>query len=48
MVGGFKASDFHTKYDGKPKTLVIIKAGCGNVFGGYTECTWDHSEDCSE
>lgn len=41
---GFKAADFHAKCDGKSKTLVIVKAASENVFGGYTECTWDRSE----
>ena len=40
---GFDAADFHVKCDGKSKTLVIVKAASGNVFGGYTECTWDQS-----
>jgi hypothetical protein len=38
---GFKASDFHSKCDNIPKTLTVIKATSGNVFGGYTETTWD-------
>ena len=41
---GFKAADFHAKCDGKSKTLVIVKAASGNIFGGYTECIWDQSE----
>ena len=41
---GFRAADFHAKCDGKSKTLVIVKAASGNVFGGYTECIWDQSE----
>lgn len=41
---GFKASDFHDKCDEKTGTLVIIKAESGNVFGGYTNYTWDKSE----
>ena len=41
---GFEAADFHAKCDGKSKTLVIVKAESGNVFGGYTDCTWDRSE----
>ena len=36
---GFKGSDFHSKCDNNPKTLTIIKATTGNIFGGYTEAT---------
>jgi hypothetical protein len=39
---GFRASDFHTKCDNIPKTVTVIKAAeSGNIFGGYTEATWD-------
>ena len=38
---GFSASDFHSKCDNNPKTLTIIKDTSGNIFGGYTEATWD-------
>lgn len=38
---GFKASDFHAKCDNIPKTLTIIKTNKRNVFGGYTEATWE-------
>ncbi len=37
---GFEASQFHSKCDRKPNTLVIIKSEHGNVFGGYTEQDW--------
>jgi len=40
---GFKSSDFHSKCDDKPITLVIIKSLNGNVFGGYTEKSWGSS-----
>jgi hypothetical protein len=39
---GFEPVSFHTKCDSKPNTLVIIKSTNGNVFGGYTEQTWNH------
>lgn len=32
---GCKASDFHSLCDNKPRTLTIIKAISGNIFGGY-------------
>jgi hypothetical protein len=39
---GFEASTFHTKCDNIAKTLTIIKAAeSGNIFGGYTEVTWN-------
>jgi hypothetical protein len=39
---GYKASDFHSKCDDISKTLTLIKAAAsGNIFGGYTEATWD-------
>jgi hypothetical protein len=31
---GFKARDFHSKCENIPKTLTIIKAASGNIFGG--------------
>jgi hypothetical protein len=40
---GFEASSFHSKCDNKPNTLIIIKTTNDNVFGGYTEQTWNHT-----
>ena len=40
---GFEAFSFHTKCDNKLNTLIIIKSTNGNVFGGYTEQTWNQS-----
>lgn len=40
---GFGASDFHSKCDNIPKTLTLVKSTNGNIFGGYTENTWDMS-----
>ena len=37
---GFKASEFHSHCDGIAKTLTVIKAKSGNVFGGFTEQKW--------
>jgi hypothetical protein len=42
---GFEASSFHSKCDNRPNTLVIVKSTNGNVFGGYTEQTWNHTGD---
>jgi len=38
---GFEAANFHSKCDNKPNTLIIIKSASGNIFGGYTEQTWN-------
>jgi len=40
---GFEAVNFHSKCENKPNTLVIVKSTNGNVFGGYTEQTWNHT-----
>lgn len=41
-VDGFGASDFHSKCDRISKTLTIIQTKENlNIFGGYTESTWD-------
>jgi hypothetical protein len=37
---GFLPSDFHENCDLKPKTLTIIKSSNGNIFGGYTDESW--------
>jgi hypothetical protein len=37
---GFEASQFHSKCDDKPNTLIIVKSVNGNIFGGYTEQSW--------
>ena len=38
---GFEASSFHAKCDNKPRTLTIIRAANGYIFGGYTDVTWE-------
>jgi hypothetical protein len=38
---GYEAAKFHSKCDNKPNTLIIIKSTNDNVFGGYTEQTWN-------
>jgi hypothetical protein len=46
---GFGADEFHAKCDGVAKTLTIIKVkGNVNVFGGYTEASWDSSNNFKE
>jgi len=41
---GLKAADFHSRCDGIAKTLTVVKATSGNIFGGYTEQAW-HSKN---
>jgi hypothetical protein len=39
---GFGARDFHTKCDGHPNTLTIIRAkGTSYIFGGFTSVRWE-------
>jgi hypothetical protein len=45
---GFKSSAFHSKCDGKPNTLVIIKSKNGNIFGGYTKQSWINTDPLSD
>ena len=40
---GFNSKDFHSKCDGVPNTLTVIKTTCGNIFGGFTEHIWHSS-----
>jgi hypothetical protein len=43
-VDGFEAFNFHRKCNGIPNTLSIIKVkDSKNIFGGYTQATWDNS-----
>ena len=38
---GFEASYFHSRCDGLPNTLTIVKSTNGNIFGGYTTIPWE-------
>jgi hypothetical protein len=40
---GFRASNFHSKCNGKKNTITIIETTKGYVFGGYTPVKWDSS-----
>jgi len=42
---GFGASDFHRHCDGEAGTVTIIKT-TGNIFGGYTEKSWNTLSSC--
>lgn len=37
---GFGAHCFHSRCDGIPNTLTIIKSTNGNIFGGFAEQEW--------
>ena len=41
---GFEAKQFHKSLDGRPNTLTICKAANGNIFGGFSQLTWDEDE----
>jgi len=41
---GMDAATFHTKCDGKAKTLSIIQATTSDVFGGYCDVAWSSKE----
>ncbi|CAH3158324.1 unnamed protein product, partial [Pocillopora meandrina] len=43
LCHGWAVSTFHTSCDHRPNTVTIIKYG-QNVFGGYTDITWDSSD----
>jgi hypothetical protein len=38
---GFTASQFHSRCDGHPNTLIVILDTDGNIFGGFTPVEWD-------
>lgn len=38
---GFQAASFHAKCDNKEKTLTIVNAKSGQIFGGYTNAKWN-------
>lgn len=40
---GFQAAAFHRECNNKGPTLTIIRSIQGNVFGGYTSCSWTSS-----
>lgn len=44
-ANGFGSLDFHTKCDGLPNTLTIIKSTNDNIFGGYTERAWSSNDE---
>ena len=45
---GFKADDFHKKCDWKSNTVTFILTKTGNIFGGFTDVSWDSESDAKE
>ena len=37
---GFGVRVFHSRCDGKPNTLTILKSTTGFIFGGYASLAW--------
>lgn len=37
---GFSSQSFHSKCDGIPSTITIVKSANNNIFGGYTKSAW--------
>lgn len=42
---GFSARDFHSKCDGSPNTLTIVRSSSGSVFGGFAQEAWSSSDE---
>ena len=38
---GWEASRFHANCDNKGPTVTVVKSRNNNIFGGYTEQSWD-------
>jgi BTB/POZ domain-containing protein KCTD9 len=45
---GFETAKFHSNCDNITNTLIVIKSSHGNIFGGYTEQTWNFNDSYSE
>ena len=44
----FTSESFHSRCDGRPNTLTIIKTNLNYVFGGYTSAKWTSDRNYSE
>ena len=42
---GFRAATFHARCDDKGPTVTIVKSG-NNIFGGFTELSWQSPGEC--
>ena len=40
---GYRASNFHSKCDGKSNTVTLVETMTGRRFGGFTDDQWDQS-----
>ena len=40
---GYRASNFHSKCDGKTNTVTLVETMTGRRFGGFTDDQWDQS-----
>ena len=40
---GYRASNFHSKCDGKTNTVTLVETMTGRRFGGFTDAQWDQS-----
>ena len=40
---GYRASNFHSKCDGKSNTVTLVETTTGRRFGGFTDAQWDQS-----
>ena len=45
---GFKAEDFHKICDWRRNTVTFILTTTGNIFGGFTDVSWDSESDAKE
>ena len=45
---GFKAEDFHKKCDWIRNTVTFVLTTAGNIFGGFTDVSWDSESDAKE
>jgi hypothetical protein len=43
---GFGAVDIHAKCDDKGATVTIVKSTEGNIFGGYSDQSWESNSKC--
>ena len=37
---GMNTKSFHSKYDNKGETIILIENNKGNIFGGYASIPW--------
>jgi len=45
LTDGFLAKTFHAKCDNVKRTVLIGESECGQIFGGYTGCSWTASKE---